>query len=146
MCMFGLMWLVLNVSNWWNFVALVWYWGYGSCWENWEYLCWIMPMMNALFINIDVKMIKYELYTMCAVEIIYEWCCMVCMGLVGVTLSVGNLDSTWNCCALPGSTMITARRHRKGRKHVDLFRVGFLNVVNWTYGMENCVSNYGAWE
>jgi len=31
-----------------------------------------MPMMSALFIRIDDNMIKYELYTMCAVEIIYE--------------------------------------------------------------------------
>ena len=61
-------------------------------------------MENALFIKIDVNMIKYELFTMWAVEIIYERCCMVCMGLDGVTMSVGNLDSLGigvRCLAVP---------------------------------------------
>jgi len=55
-----------------------------------------MPMENALFIKIDVNMIKYELFTMYAVEIIYERCCMVCMGLDGVTMSV----ETWTALEL----------------------------------------------
>jgi len=63
-----------------------------------------MSMENALFIKIDVNMIKYELFTRCAIEIKYEQCCMVCMGLDGVTMRVGNLDSlgiSMRCLAVP---------------------------------------------
>jgi len=37
----------------------------------------------------------------------------------------GKSGQGWNCCALPGDSVITTRRHRWGRKHMDLFRVLF---------------------
>ncbi|QCD89572.1 hypothetical protein DEO72_LG4g518 [Vigna unguiculata] len=36
----------------------------------------------------------------------------------------GKPGQPWNWCALPGGIVITAKRHRRGRNHMSLFRVG----------------------